>query len=149
MAEVTFTTDERARIERIADELEGSLEEFFDDARQVLSAEQWGTLTCYARACVRRALEVGALLHGVVDAQRGCAAYRGRGRTVFVKQGLQAWRDSFTPVDDIWHLASIFAVVPGGERRVLADVATLEVMASNRMFVPLDEQWSTLSDPSV
>lgn len=149
MAEVTFTPDERERIERIAGELDGSLAEFFDDAQQVLSAEQWDMLACYVRACVRRALEVGALLHGVVDAQCGSTAYRGRGRNVFVKQGLQAWRDSFTPVDDIWHLASIFAVVPGGEQRVLADVATLEVMAANRMFVSLDEQWSTLSDPSV
>lgn len=149
MAQVTFTPDERARIEQIAGELDGCLDEFFDDARGVLSSEQWGTLAGYVRACVRRALEVGALLHGVVDAQCGCSAYKGRGRDVFVKQGLHAWRDSFTPVDDIWHLASVFAVVPGGEKRVLADVATLEVMAANRMFVPLDEQWSALSDPGV
>lgn len=147
MAEVSFTSDERARIEQIAGELDGCLEEFFDDARHVLSTEQWASLACYVRACVLRALEVGTLLHGVVDAQCGSTAYKGRGRSVFVKQGLQAWRDSFTPVDDIWHLASVFAVVPGGERRVLADVATLEVMAANRMFVPLDEQWSALSDP--
>ena len=149
MAEVTFTPDERARIEQIAGELDGSLEEFFDDARHVLSTEQWEMLAGYVRACVRRALEVGTMLHGVVDAQCGCTAYKGRGRAVFVKQGLEAWRDSFTPVDDVWHLASVFAVVPGGEKRVLADVATLEVMAANRMFVPLDEQWSTLSDPGV
>lgn len=148
MAEVTFTPDERTRIEQIADELDGSLMEFFDDARRLLSSEQWETLSCYIRACVRRALEVGSLLHGVVDAQCGCTAYKGRGRNVFVRQGLQAWRDSFTPVDDIWDLASVFAVVPGGEQRVLADVATLEVMAANRMFVTLDDQWSTLSDPS-
>lgn len=149
MAEVAFTPDERERIERIARELDGCLVDFFDDARRVLSAEQWETLSDYVRACVRRALEVGALLHGVVDAQCGCTAYKGRGRHVFVRQALEAWRDSFTPVDDIWHLASIFAVVPGGEQRVLADVATLEVMASNRMFVSLDEQWSALSDPGV
>ena len=149
MAEVTFTPDERTRIEQIVDELDGSLEDFFLDARHVLSTEQWETLAGYVRACLRRALEVGALLHGVVDAQSSCSAYKGRGRSVFVKQGLEAWRDSFTPVDDIWHLASVFAVVPGGEKRVLADVATLEVMAANRMFVPLDEQWSALSDPGV
>ena len=149
MAKVSFTSEEKDRIEKIAGELDGYLDEFFDDARRVLSTEQWNSLACYIRACVRRALEVGALLHGVVDAQSGCSAYKGRGRSVFVKQGLQAWRDSFTPVDDIWHLASVFAVVPGGEKRVLADVATLEVMAANRMFVPLDEQWSALSDPGV
>ena len=149
MAEVAFTPAETLRIEEIARELDASVEEFFADARDVLSSEQWDTLTDYASACVRRALEVGSLLHAVVDAQPGCAAYKGRGREVFVRQGLAAWRDSFTPVQDIWHLASVFAVVPGGEKRVLADVSTLEVMAANRMFVPLDEQWSVLSDPSV
>lgn len=149
MAEIAFTPDERARIERISRELDGALEEFFDDVRHVLSIEQWNSLACYVRACVRRALEVGTLLHAVVDAQRGCTAYKGRGRSAFVKQGLEAWRDSFSPIDDIWRLASVFAVVPGGEKRVLADVATLEVMAANRMFVPLDEQWSALSDPGV
>lgn len=148
MTDLAFSAAERARIEQIADELDASLEEFFRDARRVLSAEQWDVLTLYARACVRRTLEVGALLHGIVDAQRGCIAYKGRGRDVFVRQGLAAWKDSFTPVQDVWQLASVFAVVPGGEQRVLADIATLEVMAANRMFVPLDEQWLALSDPS-
>lgn len=149
MADVFFTAGERTRIEEIAGELEGCLQEFFADAASVLSTEQWEALTSYARACVRRALEIGVLLHGVVDAQCGGTAYKGRGRNVFVRQGLAAWRDSFSPVEDVWHLASIFAVVPGGEQRVLADVATLEVMAGNRMFVGLEEQWSALSDPTL
>lgn len=147
MTEVAFSAAERAQIEQIAGELEASLEEFFGDARGVLSREQWDVLAGYARACVKRALEVGALLHGVVDAQRGCLPYKGRGREVFVRDGLAAWKDSFTPVQDVWQLASVFAVVPGGEQRVLADVATLEVMAANRMFAPLDEQWWALPDP--
>lgn len=148
MTKIAFTALERTRIEEIAAELDACLEDFFADARYVLSREQWGTLTSYARACVRRALEVGTLLHAVVDAQCGRTAYKGRGRDVFVRQALAAWRDSFTPVQDVWQLASIFVLVPGGEKRVLADVATLEVMAENRMFVPLDQQWSALSDPS-
>lgn len=147
MTHVAFSAAERAQIEQIAAELETCFEEFFGDARRVLSREQWDALTGYARACVRRALEVGALLHGVVDAQRGCIPYKGRGRDVFVREGLAAWKDSFTPVQDVWQLAPVFAVVPGGEQRVLADVATLEVMAANRMFAPLEEQWSALSDP--
>ena len=148
MAEVAFTPAEQARIEQIANELDVCLDEFFADARELLSDEQWDTLTCYVRACIRRALEVGALLHAVVDARCDSIPYRGRGREVFVRQGFAAWKDSFTPVADVWHVASVFALAPGGEQRVLADVTTLEVMAANRMFAPLDDQLDALSDPS-
>ena len=149
MAEVSFSPAEKERIEKIASELDCSVDDFFLDAREVLSHEQWETLSCYVNACVRRALEVGALLHGLVDARCDSIPYRGRGREIFVRQGLAAWKDSFTPVADVWNVASVFALVPGGEQRVLADVTTLEVMAANRMFAPLDDQLDALSDPSV
>lgn len=147
MAKVVFTLAERTRIDQIATELEGCLEEFFADAHALLAREQWEVLSCYVRACVRRSLELGALLNGLVDAQPACIEYKGRGRDVFVRQGLAAWKDAFAPVRDVWQLSSIFAVLPGGEQRALADVATLEVMAANRMFAPLDEQLSALCDP--
>jgi hypothetical protein len=67
---------------------------------------------------------------------------------VFVRESLAAWRDAFAPVPQIWRLAPVLEIVPGGEERVLADVATLEVMAANRMFRSLDEQCASLvSEP--
>jgi hypothetical protein len=135
---------ERSRIERIASELDATIDEFFEDARERLSLEDWGLLHSYGRACVRRALEIGSLLHGVVDAQRSKVSYPGRGREVFVREALAAWRDCFAPIAEVWKLAAIFENVPGGERRVLAEVSTLEVMAANRMFDSLDEQCAAM-----
>lgn len=145
VASVNLTPGECERIERIARELDDSIDEFFADARPLLSCEEWGLLTTYASACVRRALEVGAMLHGVVDNHSARhRPYPGRGRAVFVKAGLAAWRDAFAPMPEVWRLAPISEVVPGGEQRVLADVETLEVMAANRMFVSLDDQCEAL-----
>ncbi|MDQ4145494.1 MAG: hypothetical protein M3198_17490 [Actinomycetota bacterium] len=141
MAQIDITPGELARIEEIAAELDGVVDDFFRDARRILSCDQWGLLTGYACACVRRALELGVLLHGVVDAHASCRlAYPGRGREVFVKAGLDAWRDSFAPMAEVWRLAPVLELVPGGESRVMADVETLEVMAANRMFVSLEDQ---------
>jgi hypothetical protein len=148
MAQVLMAPGERSRIERIATELDATTEEFFGDVRSSLSHENWALLTGYARACIRRALEVGIMLHAVVDAQTlTTISYAGRGREAFVREALAAWRDSFSPVPNIWRLAAIFESIPGGERRVVADVATLEVMAANRMFDSLDDQCATLLPP--
>jgi hypothetical protein len=145
MAQVVMAPGERSRIERIATELDAAIEEFFDDVRSSLSLENWSLLTGYARACIRRALEVGTMLHAVVDAECSTRiSYAGRGREAFVRNALAAWRDSFSPVPDVWRLAAIFESIPGGERRVVADVATLEVMAANRMFDSLDDQCASL-----
>ena len=141
MARVRLSAAETARADKIAVELDSSFEEFLADARPDLSDEQWELLAGYTHQCVRRALVVGSLLHAVVDSE--CAAsfpYRGRGREVFVRDAIAAWRDSFAPIPDAWKLVSIFEKVPGGEQRVMADVATLEVMAANRMFASLDDQ---------
>lgn len=143
MAEVVLSCRERERIEAVAVELEGAIDDFFGDLRGDLPRGEWDLLACYARACIRRALEIGALLHAVVDAQQSCGvAYPGRGREPFVRAGLAAWKDSFAPVVDVWRLCPIFERVPGREQRVMADVAALEVMAANRMFTSLDDQYS-------
>ncbi|HJR46041.1 MAG TPA: hypothetical protein VJ927_10600 [Actinomycetota bacterium] len=141
MAKVTLSAGEVARTQTIARELDDAIEEFFADARSELSETQWDVLTGYARESIRRAIVIGALLHGVVDSQAGHSfPYRGRGREVFVREGIAAWRGSFAPIPEVWKLVSVFDVAPGGEQRVLADVATLEVMAANRMFASLDDQ---------
>ena len=102
-----------------------------------------GTPDLLPRSCIRRALEIGTLLHAVVDQQENTGfAYPGTGREPFVRAGLAAWKDSFAPVVDVWRLCPIFERIPGGEQRVMADVAALEVMAANRMFTSLDEQYS-------
>ena len=143
MAEVILARRERQRIDAVARELEGDVDEFFADLRAEIPVDEWELLAAYARACVRRAFEIGALLHAVVDAQQECGvAYPGRGREPFVKAGLAAWKDSFAPVVDVWRLCPVFEKVTGGEKRILADVAALEVMAANRMFTSLDEQYS-------
>lgn len=143
MAEIVVTVLERERIESVAIELNVTIDEFFADARSDLQQGEWDLLTCYARSCIRRALEVGVLLHSVVDSQEACGfAYPGRGREPFVRAGLAAWKDSFAPVVDVWRLCTVFDRIEGGEKRVLADVAVLEVMAANRMFTSLDEQYS-------
>lgn len=141
MAKVTLSATEAARAERIACELDGSIEEFFSDVRCELSDGEWKLLSDYARACVRRAMVIGALLHGVVDSQSDRTfPYRGRGRESFVKEGIAAWRGAFAPIPEVWKLVSVFDSAAGGEQRILADVATLEVMAANRMFASLDDQ---------
>jgi hypothetical protein len=149
VASVNLSPGESDRINKVARELDTAIEEFFADARPLLSCEQWGLLTIYATACVRRALEVGVMLHGLVD-NHGSRhrPYPGRGRDVFVKASLAAWRDAFAPIPDVWRLAPISEAVPGGEQRVHADVETLEVMAANRMFVSLDDQSAAFLSPT-
>lgn len=145
MAQISLTPSEMQQIEKIAGELDHEIEDFFSDARVDLSDEGWALLTTYARACVRRALEVGSLLHGVVDGHSARRRpYPGRGREVFVKSALVAWRDSFAPIPEIWKLGPVLESVTGGEKRVVADVETLEVMAANRMFASLDDQCASL-----
>ncbi len=87
---------------------------------------------------------MGSLLHGIVDSQRSRISYPGRGREAFVRDALDAWSDSFAPVAEVWRLAAIFEAITGGERRVLADVSTLEIMAANRMFDSLDDQYAAI-----
>jgi len=143
MADCRFSPSDIERIESISHELDGSIEEFFADARLTLSLDEWDLLKTYAGACIRRALDVGALLHAVVDQRRGTTfPYSGRGRETFVRAGLAAWKDAFAPIGDIWRLGPLFDKIEGGECRVLADVAALEVMAANRMFNPLDDQYA-------
>jgi hypothetical protein len=145
MPDISLTPAERRRIDAAAAEMDGIVAEFFEDARPALSGDEWETLLAYARACVRRALEIGTLLHGVVDSQcPNAIPYPGRGRDVFLRDGLAAWRDAFAPVAQVWKLAPVIERVCGGEKRFLADVATLEVMAANRAFASLDRQCETL-----
>lgn len=144
VADCTFTSIERKRIDAIAFELSDVAAEFFADARPAISDEEWHVLSDFAAAAVRRALEVAPLLHAIVDMQPCSLPYPGRGRETFVRAGLAAWRDSFAPIREPWRLAPIFAKVPGGEARILADVSALEVMAANRMFSSLDDQCAAL-----
>ncbi|MDQ3952413.1 MAG: hypothetical protein M3279_05545 [Actinomycetota bacterium] len=145
MPEISLTQAERDAIDTAAAEVDGIIVEFFEDARPALSGAEWETLLTYARACVRRAVEIGTLLHGVVDSQcPNAIPYPGRGRDVFLREGLAAWRDSFAPMAQVWTLAPVMERVAGGEKRFLADVATLEVMAANRAFGSLDQQCQAL-----
>lgn len=140
-----MTPGEREQIESAVCELDPVIVEFFEDARPALSETEWEALLAYARACVRRALEIGALLHGVVDSQcPDVIPYPGRGRAVFLRDGLAAWKDAFAPVAQVWKLAPVMERVQGGEKRFLADVATLEVMAANRAFGSLDQECRAL-----
>jgi hypothetical protein len=141
MAHCILTPDEREKIETIALELDGAIDEFFNDAKAVLLCDEWEFLKRYANACVHRALEVGAMLRSMAQARAASTPYPGRGGETFVREGLAAWRDSFAPMPDVWRLAPIFEKIEGGECRGLADVAALEVMAANRMFTSLDEQY--------
>lgn len=147
VAEVVLSPSETERIAAIAAELEGVAADLLADCRARLSHDHWRLLEGYAAACVRRALEVGSMLHGVAAAADGCGVpHAGRGRDGFVRAALAAWRECYAPVPEVWRLAPVFAAVEGGERRVLAEVATLEAMAANRMFASLDEQWAALHD---
>jgi hypothetical protein len=141
MARCILTPDELGKIETIAVELDGAIDEFFNDAKEVLLCDEWDFLKRYTGACIRRALEVGAMLRALSHARSAATPYPGRGCDTFVREALAAWRDSFAPVPDVWRLAPIFEKIEGGECRALADVAALEVMAANRMFTTLDEQY--------
>ena len=142
MGRFVFTEAERSRRAEIAAELDDTIEEFFADARVVLTDGEWELLVCYVRSCLDRALEVGAMLHAVAATSEKRTAYPGRGREAFVRAGLAAWKDSFAPIPQVWRVATLFERIPGGERRVLADVDTLEVIAGGRMFVSLDEEYA-------
>jgi hypothetical protein len=145
MPQIVLTPEERANVDKAAADVDAVTIEFFADARPALTCEQWNLLIAYARACIRRALEIGTLLHGVVDSQcPNAIPYPGRGRDVFLREGLAAWKDAFAPIAHVWELAPIVDEIPGGEKRLLADVATLEVMAANRAFGSLDAQCAAL-----
>ena len=142
MGRFVFTQSERQRHAEVAAQLEGSIEEFFADARLVLTDCEWDLLVSYVRACLNRALEVGSMLHAIAQTGARRTAYPGRGREAFVRAGLAAWKDSFAPIPHVWRVATLFDRIPGGERRVLADVDALEVIAGSRMFVSLDEEFA-------
>lgn len=145
MPQIALTPEERELLENAAADVDAQTIEFFADARPALSDEEWNLLITYVRACVRRALEIGTLLHAVVDSQCPSAIpYPGRGRDVFLRDGLAAWKDAFAPIPRVWELAPVVESMPGGEKRLLADVATLEVMAANRAFGSLDAQCEAL-----
>lgn len=145
MPQISLTAAERECVDSVAHELDATIVEFFEDARPSLSGEEWDTLVTYARACVRRALEIGTMLHAVVDSQcPNAIPYPGRGREVFLREGLAAWRDAFAPMPRVWELAPVTERIEGGEKRFLADVATLEVMAANRAFGSLDREAQAL-----
>lgn len=145
MAEVVLSPEERTRIGEILQELGGAIDDFFAEARPALTCDEWSVIVEYATARMRRVLEIGTSLHAVVDAHEGCApAYAGRGRESFVRSALEAWRDSFTTIKDPWRIALIVDKLPGGEACLLADVATLETMAANRLFSSLDDQWARM-----
>jgi hypothetical protein len=145
MVSLALSRSDEERLAAIAGELEYSINEFFGEFRDLLTDDQWALLRCYAGACIRRALDVGALLHAVVDAQQHrVIPYAGRGRETFVRDALLAWKDSFAPMRDVWRLGPVFERIPNGEKRILADVAVLEVMAANRAFATLDEQCAAL-----
>lgn len=144
MARFELSAPEKRRIEAIARELESCIVDFFADARESLSDEEWELLVGYARGCVRRTLEVGLVLHAGAESIEGChTAYPGRGRDSFVQAALELWRDCYSPVPEIWRLAPVMHSVTGGEQRVRNDISVLEVMASNRMFRSLDDEYSS------
>lgn len=145
MPEIRLTPEEQTCVETAAAEVDATTIEFFADAREALSSDQWNLLISYARACIRRALEIGTLLHGVVDSQcPNAIPYPGRGRDVFLRGALAAWKDSFAPIRQVWELAPVVDLLPGGEQRLAADVGTLEVMAANRAFGSLDAQCAAM-----
>lgn len=129
----------------ITDEMERETEEFFADARLVLTDGEWELLSSYARACVQRALEVGVMLRALTRSLPSADfPYPGRGQEAFVRAGLAAWKDCFAPLAQVWRVASLFHRIPGGEARVLADIDALEVIAAGRMFTPLEEEYAAL-----
>ena len=142
MGRFVFTQAERERHVEVAAQLEESIEDFFSDARAILSEPEWDLLLDYVRACLTRALEIGSMLHAIAQVRGRRTAYPGRGREAFVRAGLAAWKDSFAPIPHVWRVATLFERIPGGERRVLADVDALEVIAGSRMFVSLDEEYA-------
>lgn len=143
-----LTERERERIAEILGELCSTIDDFFGDARAALSCDEWALLVAYATARMRRVLEVGTSLHAVVDAHEGSTApFRGRGRDAFVRAALRSWSDCYPAIPDPWRLSLFFDRVTGGERRVLADVATLEAMAANRLFTSLDDECDRLLTP--
>lgn len=131
-------------MDAIVREMDEEFESFLADARSDLSLEEWELIKDYAAGCVRQALEVGAMLRAIAM-RDGCgAAHPGRGKEVFVRDALVAWRDAYAPIRDVWRISLVFDRIEGGERRLLADVATLEAMAANRMFDALDEEAAAL-----
>lgn len=139
MCGIVLSCEDRQRIALIERELELTLETFMADERGALSEQQWALLKAYAAGCVRQVLEVGTTLHRLAGEHDCGFAHTGRGAESFVRAGLAAWRESFAPIAEVWRVAELFDKIEGGERRLLAEVATLEAMAANRMFRSWDE----------
>ncbi len=139
MCGIVLSCEDNERISLIESELELTLETFMADSRERLSDEQWALLKSYAAGCIRQVLEVGTTLHRLASQHDAGFAHTGRGTESFVRAGLAAWRDSFAPIVEVWRVAELFDRIEGGERRLLADIATLEAMAANRMFRSWDE----------
>ncbi|MFP5298664.1 MAG: hypothetical protein ACLGHL_06740, partial [Actinomycetota bacterium] len=145
MARVVLTADESRRIEEVLSEMRPLIAEFFTDARRGLSQRDWELLWSYTEACISSALQVGSCLHAIAEAHSSpSVGYPGRGRDTFVSDSLRAWRDSFAPIKDPWRLAIVAERMPGGEKRLIADVTTLEAMASDRLFARFDDECERL-----
>ncbi len=145
MAKVVFSEAERCRIQELESALVPTVEEFFGDARDDLSLEEWDLLMEYARARIRRTLLVATALHAVCDRhERPATTFDGRGRDAFVRAGLRAWADCYPAIEDPWRTVFLYRRLAGGERRFLADLETIETMALNRLFDSIDSQYERL-----
>ena len=145
MAEVVMTAEERERIAEILDELAGTFEDFASDIREELSSDDWALVLEYTTVRLRTVLEVATSLIGVCETNEHLSwSYPGRGREAFVRAGLKAWGDCYATIRAPWRLAPVFARVPGGEMRLVADVTTLETMALNRLYDTIELQHERL-----
>lgn len=145
MARAVLTADESRRIGDVLSEMRPLIDEFFRDARTRLSPNEWQLLWSYTESCIRNTLEIGCCLHAIAEAY-GCLwmGYPGRGRETFVADSLRAWRDSFAPIKDPWRVGIVAERMDGGEKRLIADVTTLEAMACDRLFARFEEECERL-----
>ena len=145
MAKVVFSEAERRRIAELESALLPTVQEFFSDVQGDLSLDQWNLLLQYATSRIRRVLEIATSLHALCDThERSAGIFRGRGRAAFVRAGLRAWADCYAPIQDPWRTAILFDQLKGGERRLLADLETLETIALSRLFDSIDTEYERL-----
>jgi len=141
MPDITFTDQERQRVNAIIDELDPADHELLCPYNDRLSAEDWQFVCDYVRAKMRAVLETGLLVASIAE----------RARTTDLV-GEEAIRNNF--VRTLWNydfsfrkaIEDTFVAVAGGETPLCLAAEALVELAEDLMFATFEDAHERLLD---
>jgi len=143
MPQITFTEQERQRVNAIIDELDPADHELMCPYHDALTADDWQFVCDYVRAKMRAVLETGLLVAAVADrARTSDLAGESTIRNNFVST-LWGYDFSFRQA-----IEDTFVAVAGGRKEAplcLAAEALIE-LAEDRMFATFEDAHERLLD---